>query len=117
MEWLDRDARRPGAGAAAMMPTSIAIVSAVFARGERGRALGILAGASAFSAALGPFIGGALRSLDYPGIALFAIGCLVLGLGQGRDGPGKRRRPSAFCACPPSHSRSSSSSKGWYVSH
>ena len=108
-----------------MMPTSIAIVSGVFAREERGRALGLLAGASAFFAALGPFIGGALteyvdwravfyvnvplavvtvgmalvatpgfrgtgdslRSLDYPGIVLFAlgIGALILALGQGRD--------------------------------
>ena len=113
-----------GVGAALMMPTSIAIVSAVFPREERGRVLGYLAGASAFFAALGPLIGGMLteyvdwravflvnvplaaaailltlwttpalaaepgtdRSLDYPGIVLFALGTVafVLGLGQGR---------------------------------
>jgi EmrB/QacA subfamily drug resistance transporter len=114
-----------GVGAALMMPASIAIVSAVFPREERGRVLGYLAGASAFFAALGPLIGGLLteyvdwravflvnvplaaaailftlwaapalaaepgadRSLDYPGIVLFALGtvALVFGLGQGQS--------------------------------
>src|SRR5262245_60197035 len=43
-----------GTGAALMMPTALAIVSSIFPSAERGRALGILAGASAFFAALGP---------------------------------------------------------------
>ncbi|MFM8761871.1 MAG: MFS transporter, partial [Solirubrobacterales bacterium] len=42
-----------GTGAALMMPPSLAIVSTVFAGPSRGRALGILAGASAFFAACG----------------------------------------------------------------
>jgi MFS family permease len=49
-----------GFGAALMMATSIAIVTAVHPRETRGRALGILADASAFFAALGPVLGGLL---------------------------------------------------------
>ena len=47
-----------GVGAAMMMPTTMAIVSFVFPEKQRGRALGIMAGASAFFAALGPVLGG-----------------------------------------------------------
>ena len=54
-----------GAGAALMMPTALAIVSAVYPDEEKGTALGILAGASAFFAALGPVLGGALTSIDW----------------------------------------------------
>ena len=48
-----------------MMPTAIAISSAVFPKERRGTALGILAGASAFFAALGPVLGGLLTSIDW----------------------------------------------------
>jgi MFS family permease len=48
-----------------MMPTAMAIVSAVFPVERRGTALGILAGASAFFAALGPVLGGLLTSIDW----------------------------------------------------
>ena len=54
-----------GAGAALMMPTAIAIVSAAYPSERRGQALGILAGASAFFAALGPVLGGVLTSIDW----------------------------------------------------
>jgi EmrB/QacA subfamily drug resistance transporter len=54
-----------GAGAALMMPTAVAITSAVYPGDQRGRALGILAGGSAFFAALGPVLGGLLTSLDW----------------------------------------------------
>jgi EmrB/QacA subfamily drug resistance transporter len=54
-----------GTGAALMMPTALAIVSAVYPDEEKGSALGILAGASAFFAALGPVLGGALTSIDW----------------------------------------------------
>jgi MFS family permease len=54
-----------GFGAALMMPTALAIVSSIYAGPDRGRALGILAGASAFFAALGPVLGGVLTSLDW----------------------------------------------------
>ncbi|HTT93807.1 MAG TPA: DHA2 family efflux MFS transporter permease subunit [Solirubrobacterales bacterium] len=54
-----------GAGAALMMPTALAIVSAVYPDEEKGAALGILAGASAFFAALGPVLGGLLTAVDW----------------------------------------------------
>jgi EmrB/QacA subfamily drug resistance transporter len=54
-----------GAGAALMMPTALAIVSAVYPDEDKGSALGILAGASAFFAALGPVLGGALTAIDW----------------------------------------------------
>src|SRR5262245_21764660 len=54
-----------GTGAALMMPTALAIVSSVFPEAERGRALGILAGASAFFAACGPVLGGLLTAIDW----------------------------------------------------
>jgi EmrB/QacA subfamily drug resistance transporter len=54
-----------GTGAALMMPTAVAITSAVYPRDRRGWALGILAGASAFFAALGPVLGGLLTSIDW----------------------------------------------------
>jgi EmrB/QacA subfamily drug resistance transporter len=54
-----------GAGAALMMPTALALVSAVYPDEEKGAALGILAGASAFFAALGPVLGGVLTSIDW----------------------------------------------------
>ncbi len=54
-----------GSGAAMMMPTAVAIVSEVFPRERRGTALGVLAGGSAFFAALGPVFGGLLTSIDW----------------------------------------------------
>ena len=54
-----------GAGAALMMPTAVAITSAVYPKERRGTALGILAGGSAFFAALGPVLGGLLTSIDW----------------------------------------------------
>src|ERR1700748_2645709 len=47
-----------GAGAALMMPTALAIVSAVYPDEEKGSALGILAGGSALFGALPPVSGG-----------------------------------------------------------
>src|SRR5262245_31158626 len=52
IEWAIAARVVQGAGAALMMPTSIAIVSAVYPNERKGTALGILAGASAFFAAL-----------------------------------------------------------------
>jgi MFS family permease len=47
MEWAIAARALQGTGAALMMPTALAIVSAVFPRERKGTALGILAGASA----------------------------------------------------------------------
>ena len=54
-----------GLAAAVMMPTSVAITSAVWPKERRGYALGILAGASAFFAAIGPVLGGVLTAIDW----------------------------------------------------
>ena len=63
--WMIAARAIQGAGAALMMPTAVAIVSATFPREEKGKALGLLAGFAAFAAALGPVIGGGLASIDW----------------------------------------------------
>ncbi|HMY27168.1 MAG TPA: MFS transporter, partial [Solirubrobacterales bacterium] len=63
--WMIASRAIQGAGAALMMPTAVAIVSATFPREEKGKALGLLAGFAAFAAALGPVIGGGLASIDW----------------------------------------------------
>ena len=63
--WMITVRATQGIGAALMMPTAMALVSAVFPDDRRGSALGILAGASAFFAALGPVLGGLLTSIDW----------------------------------------------------
>ena len=47
-----------GAGAALLIPCSLAIIGAAFPEAERGRAIGTWAGFSAVSAAIGPLLGG-----------------------------------------------------------
>jgi EmrB/QacA subfamily drug resistance transporter len=47
-----------GIGGAMMVPSSLAIISAVFDTDERGKAIGTWAGFSAITAALGPVLGG-----------------------------------------------------------
>lgn len=49
-----------GVGAALLVPGSLALISATFAEGERGRAIGTWSGASGITAALGPVLGGYL---------------------------------------------------------
>lgn len=49
-----------GIGAALLVPGSLALISATFAEGERGRAIGTWSGASGITAALGPVLGGYL---------------------------------------------------------
>src|SRR5580692_8314621 len=67
-----------GVGAALMMPTALSIVSAVYPDEEKGAALGILAGASAFFAALGPVLGGALTAIDWRLVFLINVPLAVL---------------------------------------
>ncbi len=49
-----------GAAAALLVPTSLALLNAVFAGDDRGRAIGAWSGLSGVFTALGPFVGGAL---------------------------------------------------------
>jgi EmrB/QacA subfamily drug resistance transporter len=67
-----------GIGAALMMPTALAIVSSVYSGPDRGRALGILAGASAFFAACGPVLGGVLTGIDWRLVFLINVPLAVV---------------------------------------
>src|SRR6201995_2388899 len=69
-----------GAGAALMMPTALTIASAVYPDEEKGAALGILAGASAFFAALGPVLGGVLTSIDWRLVFLVNVPLALLAI-------------------------------------
>ena len=64
--WLIAARALQGAGAALLVPQSLAIIAAAFPRAERGRAIGTWAGASAITTALGPPLGGFLiDTLDW----------------------------------------------------
>ena len=65
MPWMIAARVAQGTGAALMMPNAVAITSAVWPHKRRGYALGVLAGGSAFFAALGPVLGGLLTSIDW----------------------------------------------------
>jgi EmrB/QacA subfamily drug resistance transporter len=67
-----------GVGAALMMPTAVAITSAVYPPERRGWALGLLAGASAFFAALGPVLGGLLTSINWRLVFLINVPLAVV---------------------------------------
>jgi EmrB/QacA subfamily drug resistance transporter len=87
-----------GAGAAPMLPLSLAIVCNVFPAGEQARALGIWAGISAVALGIGPLAGGALVDLDWRlifwiNLPIAAIGIAITALAapESRD-PGSGRR-------------------------
>ncbi|MFG1495563.1 MFS transporter [Saccharospirillum sp. HFRX-1] len=58
--WLIIARAIQGVGAALLVPQSLAIISATYPSGERGKAIGLWAGASALTTALGPAFGGVL---------------------------------------------------------
>jgi EmrB/QacA subfamily drug resistance transporter len=60
IQWLILARAAQGIGAALLVPQSLAIIAAAFPRDIRGRAIGLWAGASAMTTALGPPLGGIL---------------------------------------------------------
>ncbi|WP_229398387.1 MFS transporter [Micromonospora okii] len=69
-----------GLGGAAIMPVTLSIISNVFDPRERGRAIGIWAGAVGLAVAIGPILGGALLEHFWWG-SVFLINVPVVALG------------------------------------
>jgi EmrB/QacA subfamily drug resistance transporter len=99
MVWIIAMRAAQGTSAALMMPTAVAITSATWPKERRGYALGILAGGSAFFAALGPVLGGILTSVSWRlvflinvPLALIAIGLTLAGTPSLPPEPGRGRR-------------------------
>ncbi len=67
-----------GIGAALVFSTSIAIVTAVFSRDERGRALGLVAGSVYLGSSTGPLLGGLLT--QHIGWRSIFVVCILIGL-------------------------------------
>lgn len=96
-----------GLSAAVMMPTSVAITSAVWPVQRRGFALGLLAGLSAFFAAIGPVLGGFLTNISWRlvflinvPLAIAAIVLTLLGTPAIRANPAAREGISYLsCVC------------------
>ena len=88
-----------GAGAALLVPNSLAIVSAAFPEKERGRAIGTWAGASALTTSLGPVLGGwltdawswrAIFFINVP-VAAVAVALAVWHMPESRNDAGTAR--------------------------
>jgi len=82
-----------GLGAALLVPTSLALVPVCFSEHERGRALGVWAGASALAAAAGPILGGWLTEavswravffINGP-VAFLAVALALVAIPESRD--------------------------------
>ncbi|MGN9767998.1 MFS transporter [Micromonospora sp. SD12] len=69
-----------GVGGAAIMPVTLSIISNVFDPRERGRAIGVWAGAVGLAVAIGPILGGALLEHYWWG-SVFLINAPVVALG------------------------------------
>jgi MFS transporter, DHA2 family, multidrug resistance protein len=70
-----------GIGAAAIMPATLAIITNVFDAKERGRAIGVWAGAVGIGIVLGPVVGGALLEQFWWGsVFLINVPIVVLGI-------------------------------------
>ncbi|WP_422752338.1 MFS transporter [Micromonospora sp. WMMD708] len=69
-----------GVGGAAIMPVTLSIISNVFDPRERGRAIGVWAGAVGLAVAIGPILGGALLEHFWWG-SVFLINVPVVALG------------------------------------
>ena len=70
-----------GIGAAAVLPSTLSIISNVFDPRERGRAIGVWAGAVGLGVAIGPVVGGALLEKFWWGsVFLINVPIIVAGL-------------------------------------
>jgi len=97
MVWIISMRAVQGTAAAVMLPTAVAITSAVWPKERRGYALGVLAGGSAFFAALGPVLGGVLTAINWRLVFLInvplALAAIALTLvGTPALAPGSERR-------------------------
>ncbi|MFC1926425.1 DHA2 family efflux MFS transporter permease subunit [Chloroflexota bacterium] len=73
-----------GIGAAMILPSTLAIVTNVFPREERGKAIGVWAGLNGIGIALGPIIGGSIvESLPWNWIFLINIPIAIVALAAG----------------------------------
>ena len=74
-----------GLGAALIMPSTLSIITNVFPREERGRAIGVWSGVGGIGFGLGPLVGGALLSHFWWGSAfLINISLVVIALIGGK---------------------------------
>jgi EmrB/QacA subfamily drug resistance transporter len=70
-----------GIGGAAVQPTTLAVLTNVFPPGERGRAIGVWAGAGGIAVAVGPLASGAvLENFWWGAIFLIAVPVALLGI-------------------------------------
>ncbi|UCE97353.1 MAG: MFS transporter [Dehalococcoidia bacterium] len=73
-----------GVGGAMMLPATLAIITNVFPREERGKAIGVWAGLNGIGIALGPIIGGVIiENLNWNWIFLVNIPITVIALAAG----------------------------------
>lgn len=84
-----------GIGGAMILPTTLAIVTNIFPREERGRAIGVWAGMNAIGVALGPIIGGLIiDNLNWNWIFIINIPIAVVAIVAGRFLVPNSRDPS-----------------------
>jgi EmrB/QacA subfamily drug resistance transporter len=70
-----------GVGAAAVMPSTLSIISNVFDPRERAKAIGVWAGAVGLGAAIGPVVGGALlENFWWGSVFLINVPIIIVGL-------------------------------------
>ncbi|HEV7209079.1 MAG TPA: DHA2 family efflux MFS transporter permease subunit [Mycobacteriales bacterium] len=77
--WLIATRALMGIGGAAIMPSTLSIISTVFEPAERGRAIGIWAGFSGMGIAAGPLAGGALLTHFWWG-SVFLVNVPIVGI-------------------------------------
>ncbi|MCM3022706.1 MFS transporter [Heyndrickxia ginsengihumi] len=88
-----------GIGASALMPLSLAIISATFTGKQRGMAIGIWGGVSGLATAIGPLVGGFLvdvlnwQSIFYVNLPIGIVGILlsIWAIEQSRDEHAERK--------------------------